>query len=93
MTAAHQVEVMRSACCDGFVAEPSQLWWAGPSQQRPQQMCLDGFGGILFADEDFQEPQFSLDPLVLSVLLQHRHPVLLLNIPTAQETEFYFYNG
>ena len=30
---------------------------------------LDGFGGILFADEDFQEAEFGLDPLVLSVLL------------------------
>lgn len=47
---------------------------------------LDGFGGILFADENFQEAQLGLDPLVLPVLLEHRHPVLLLNISTA-ETE------
>lgn len=41
---------------------------------------LDGFGGILFADENLQEAEFGLDPLVLSVLLQHRHAVLLLNV-------------
>lgn len=45
---------------------------------------LDGFGGILFADENFQEAEFGLDPLVLPVLLQHRHPVLLLNISRAE---------
>lgn len=48
-------------------------------------MALDGFGGILFADENFQEAQFCLDPLVLPVLLQHWHPVLLLNISIAAE--------
>lgn len=41
---------------------------------------LDGFGGILLADEDLQQAEFGLDPLVLSVRLQHRHPVLLLNV-------------
>ncbi len=46
---------------------------------------LDGFGGILFADENLQEAEFGLDPLVLPVLLQHRHPVLLLNISTTEE--------
>lgn len=46
---------------------------------------LDGFGGILFADENFQETQFGFDPLVLPVLLQHGHPVLLLHISTAQQ--------
>lgn len=51
---------------------------------------LDGFGGILFADENFQEPEFGLDPLVLPVLLQHRHPVLLLDISTAEEKTFVF---
>lgn len=60
----------------------SLQWW--------QLMCagiadiwgrgLDGFGGILLADEDLQQAEFGLDPLVLSVRLQHRHPVLLLNI-------------
>lgn len=40
----------------------------------------DGFGGILFADENFQEAELGFDPLVLLVLLQHRYPVLLLHI-------------
>lgn len=48
---------------------------------------LDGFGGILFADENFQETKFSFNPLVLSVLLLHRNPVLLLDISVAEETE------
>lgn len=52
---------------------------------RLRRAGLDGFGGILFADEDFQEAEFGLDLLVLPVLLQHRHPVLLLNISTAEE--------
>lgn len=47
---------------------------------------LDGFGGILFTDENFQEAELGLDPLVLSVLLQHRHTILLLDIPAAEET-------
>lgn len=47
----------------------------------------DGFGGILFADENFQEAELGFDPLVLFVLLQHRHPVLLLNISTRREGE------
>lgn len=34
----------------------------------------------MLADEDLQQAEFGLDPLVLSVRLQHRHPVLLLNI-------------
>lgn len=49
-----------------------------------QTAGLDGFGGILFADEDFQEAEFGLDPLVLPVLLQHRHPVFLLNVSAVQ---------
>lgn len=85
------VHVCRSVCwtlpgCDGVPGESSQQWW--------ELMCavtvgiwggLDGFGGILFADENFQEAEFGLDPLVLPVLLQHRHPVLLLNISAAEE--------
>lgn len=46
----------------------------------------DGFGGILFADENFQEPELGFDPLVLLVLLQHRYPVLLLHISKRSET-------
>lgn len=34
----------------------------------------------MLADEDLQQAEFGLDPLVLSVRLQHRHPVLLLNV-------------
>lgn len=45
----------------------------------------DGFGGILFADENFQEAKLGFDPLVLLVLLQHRYPVLLLDISTKRE--------
>lgn len=45
---------------------------------------LDGLGGILFADKDLQEAELGLDPLVLPVLVQHRHPVLLLNISTRE---------
>lgn len=45
----------------------------------------DGFGGVLFADENFQEAQLGFDPLVLLVLLQHRHPVLLLHISKRRE--------
>lgn len=85
------VHVCRSVCwtlpgCDGVPGESSQQWW--------ELMCavtvgiwggLDGFGGILFADENFQEAEFGLDPLVLPVLLQHRHPVLLLNVSAAEE--------
>lgn len=56
------------------------LYW-GSEEARG----LDGFGGILFADENFQEAQFGLDPLVLPVLLQHVHPVLLLNISAPEE--------
>lgn len=72
--------------CDGVPGESSQQWW--------ELMCavtvgvwggLDGFGGILLADENFQEAELGLDPLVLPVLLQHRHPVLLLNIPAAED--------
>lgn len=46
----------------------------------------DGFGGILFADENFQEAELGFDPLVLFVLLQHRYPVLLLNISARRES-------
>lgn len=54
---------------------------------RLRKTGLDGFGGILFADENLQEAELGLDPLVLPVLLQHRHPVLLLNISTAVEVD------
>lgn len=76
----------RLSGCDGVPGESSQQWW--------QLMCavtvgiwggLDGFGGILFADENFQEAEFGLDPLVLPVLVQHRHPVLLLNVSAAED--------
>lgn len=56
---------------------------------RLQMVGLDGFGGILFADEDFQEAEFGLDPLVLPVLLQHRHPVLLLNVSAIMLIEIF----
>ena len=46
-----------------------------------EEAGLDGFGGVLFADEDLQEAELGLDPLVLPVLLQARHPVLLLHVP------------
>lgn len=46
-----------------------------------EEAGLDGFGGVLFADEDLQEAELGLDPLVLPVLLQVRHPVLLLHVP------------
>lgn len=45
----------------------------------------DGFGGILFADENFQEAELGFDPLVLLVLLQHWYPVLLLHIPKRRD--------
>lgn len=51
----------------------------------PGRAGLDGLGGILLADEDFQEAEFGLDPFVLPVLFQHRHSVLLLNISAGEE--------
>lgn len=52
--------------------------------ERLHKAGLDGLGGILFADENFQEAKFGLDPLVLPILLQHRHPVLLLNVSAGE---------
>lgn len=66
-----------------------ECWWnpptPGTSQAAVTRDVLDGFGGILFADENLQEAELGFDPLVLPVLLQHRHPVLLLNISTTEE--------
>lgn len=68
-----------------FRGGSSQQWCVGLWQGSEEAQVLDGFGGILFADENFQEAQFGLDPLVLPVLLRHVHSVLLLNISAKQE--------
>lgn len=54
-----------------------------------EEAGLDGFGGVLFADEDLQEAELGLDPLVLPVLLQVRHPVLLLHVPSIMLIKFF----
>lgn len=56
--------------------------------QRLSEGTLDGFGWVLFADEDLQEAELGLDPLVLPVLLQHRNAVLLLDVPEEEEEGF-----
>ena len=42
----------------------------GPGAGLVQGAGLYGFGGVLFTDEDLQEAELCLDPLVFSVLVQ-----------------------
>lgn len=70
----------RSEDVDGLLSRWAVGWI------RLELGALDGFGWILFTDEDLQKPQFGFNSLVLLVFVHHRRAIFLLNIPVGGKT-------
>lgn len=86
MSASQTAEVKAAAGGGGGVASAvTAAQMCGDSGCLEGGRGSDGFGRILFADEDFQEAELGFDSLVLPVLLQHGHPVLLLDVSAEEE--------
>ena len=62
-----------------LVAVATSGWWSLVGSRS--DMALDRLGGVLFADEHFQEAELGFDALVLPILIHHGQTILLLSVP------------